>query len=89
MTFRWTEILNKTDFSAKIPELVTAFNEKRKFYEHLASVFEELKKNPEFVKKITDSSSPCQMMDVLEEFSGIRMSWLELKQFDLRQAGLD
>lgn len=89
VTFRWTEILNEADFSAKIPELVTAFNEKRKFDEHLVSVLEELKKNPEFAKKITDSSSPCQMMDVLEEFSGIRMSWLELKQFAFRQAGLD
>lgn len=28
-----------------------------------------------------------EMMDVLEEYSGIRMTWLELKQFGYRQNG--
>lgn len=90
ITFRWTGMLDKAEFSSKIPELTAAFNEQQKFDEHLASVLEELKKNPEYIKKVKEASGDMdKMMDVLEEFSGIRMSWFELKQFDFRQAGLD
>lgn len=53
VTFGWTSMLDEADFSTKIPELMTAFNEQNKFDEHLASV--------------------------LEEFSGVRMYWFELK----------
>ena len=29
-----------------------------------------------------------KMMEVLEEFSGIKMTWIELKQFGFRQSGI-
>ena len=83
-------MLDEADFSAKIPELMTTFNEQQKFDEQLAGVLEELKKNPEYIKKVKEASGDMdKMMDVLEAFSGIRMSWFELKQFGFRQAGRD
>lgn len=90
VTFGWADMLDEADFSARIPELMAVFNEQQKFDEHLASVLEELKKNPEYINKVKEASGDMdKMMDVLEEFSGIRMSWFELKQFGFRQAGLD
>lgn len=86
----WTRMLDEAEISSKIPDLVTSFDEQKKFDEHLASVLAELKKNPEYIKKVGEASGDLdKMMDVLEEFSGIRMSWFELKQFGFRQAGLD
>lgn len=86
----WTRILDEAEISSKIPDLEVSFDKQKKFDEHLASVLTELKKNPDYIKRVREASEDMdKMMDVLEEFSGIKISWFELKQFGFRQAGLD
>lgn len=88
-TFSWDEILDKSEFAVKVDEIEKAFFEQEKADVILAAKLDELEKNPEYIRKVKEVSGDLdKMMDVLEEFSGIRMTWFELKQFKFRQLGL-
>lgn len=89
ITFSWTKMLETANFHQKIESIEKAFYEQQKADEHLANVLKELKQNPEYIRKVKETHGNMdQMMVVLEEFSGIKMTWFELKQFGLRQQGL-
>ena len=89
LTFAWDKILSKTDFCDRVDEIEKAYLEQEKTDAILAAKLDELQKNPEYVKKVKEASGDLdKMMDVLEEFSGIRMTWFELKQFGFRRSDL-
>ena len=89
ITFSWIEMLETANFHQKTESIEKAFCEQQKADEHLANVLKELKQNPEYIRKVKEAHGNMdQMMVVLEEFSGIKMTWFELKQFGLRQQGL-
>ena len=90
ITFWWADMLDGAYFASKILELEESYHEQKKKDEVLAKTIAELQKNSEYIRKVKEASGNLdKMMDVLEEFSGIRMSWLELKQFGFRQAEMD
>ena len=83
-------MLDGAHFASKILELEESYHEQKKKDEVLAKTIAELQKNSEYIRKVKEASGKLdKMMDVLEEFSGIRMSWLELKQGGFRQAEMD
>lgn len=89
ITFKWTSILNDKHFPANVESIKLAYLEQKKADEHLAKVLAELKQNPDYIRKIKEANGDMdKMMQVLEEFSGIKMTWFELKQFGFRQKGL-
>ena len=89
LTFAWDKILSKTDFCDRVDEIEKAYLEQEKTDAILAAKLDELQKNPEYIKKVKEASGDLdKMMDVLEEFSGIRMTWFELKQFGFRRSDL-
>lgn len=89
LTFSWDKILDKNEFSSNVDEIEKAFLEQEKADTILAAKLDELQKNPEYIRKVKEASGDLEkMMDVLEEFSGIRMTWFELKQFGFRRSGL-
>lgn len=76
-------------FSNRVDEVEKAFLEQEKADEILAAKLDELQKNPEYIRKVKEASGDLdKLMDVLEEFSGIRMTWFELKQFGFRRLGV-
>lgn len=89
LAFDWDKILNEKGFSNRVDEVEKAFLEQEKADEILAAKLDELQKNPEYIRKVKEASGDLdKLMDVLEEFSGIRMTWFELKQFGFRRLGL-
>lgn len=91
ITFSWTDMLDEANFVERASEVAGAYYEQKRQDEALAKVLLELKQNPEYMRRMSEVSKERdldKMMDVFEEFSGIKMSWFELKQFKLRQLGL-
>lgn len=89
ITFQWSDMLTDASFAKKIDEHIKAYYEQEEKDEILAKKLDELKRNPEYIRKIKETSGDVdRMMEVLEEFSGIKMTWIELKQFGFRQSGI-
>ena len=89
ITFQWSDMLTEADFAKKIDEHIKAYYEQEEKDKILAKKLDELKCNPEYLSKVKEASGDLdRMMEVFEEFSGIKMTWLELKQFGFRQSGL-
>lgn len=88
VTSNWVEMLDKVKFGERIDEIEKAYHEMVEKDRILAEKLEELKENQEYIEKVKAAGKDLdKMMDVLEEYSGIRMTWLELKQFGFRQNG--
>ena len=88
VTFHWVEMLDEVKFGERVDEIEMAYHEMMEKDRILAEKLQELKENPEYVEKVKTAGKDLdKMMDVLEEYSGIRMTWLELKQFGFRQNG--
>lgn len=86
--FTWVEMLDKVKFWERIDEIEKAYHEMVEKDRILADKLDELKGNQEYIEKVKAAGKDLEkMMDVLEEYSGIRMTWLELKQFGFRQNG--
>lgn len=89
ITFQWSDMLAEADFAKKIDEHIKAYYKQEEKDKILAKKLDELKCNPEYLCKVKEASGDLdRMMEVLEEFSGIKMTWLELKQFAFRQSGI-
>lgn len=88
VTFHWVEMLDEVKFGERIDEIEKAYLEMMEKDRILAEKLQELKGNQEYIEKVKAAGKDLdKMMDVLEEYSGIRMTWLELKQFGFRQNG--
>ena len=70
--------------------LITAITaENLPFDELIDAKLAELVKNPEYIRDVKAASGDLdKMMEVFERYSGIKISWVELKQFGFRQAGV-
>ena len=89
ITFEWSDILNQAGFSEKINEIESDYYEQEKKDKILKEKLSELQENPEYIKRVKEASGDLdRMMEVLEEFSGIKMTWFEFKQFAFRDSGL-
>ena len=89
MTFEWPTMLKEASFAAKMDAHITAYRVQEEKDEILEKKLEELKSNPEYLRKVKEAAGDLnKMMEVLEEFSGIKMTWVELKQFGFRRSGM-
>lgn len=90
LTFYWPEIIVETDFIDRLNEVEIAYQEQKEKDEIIAKTLKELQSNPEYVKRIKENTDGDMetLMGIFEEFSGIKMDWLELKRFALRRAGV-
>ena len=89
LTFGWEKLLSNTDFVDRLDEIQEDFQKQKEEDEKLTATLTELKKNPEYVKRVKDCSGDVDAMTaVLKEFTGIDMDWVQLKQFGFRQQGL-
>lgn len=89
LTFEWERLLSKTDFVIRADAIQEAYQKQKEEDEKLTATLTELKKNPEYVKKVKDCSGDVDaMMAVFKEYTGLDMDWVQLKQFGFRQQGL-
>lgn len=88
ITFGWVQMLEKAEFADRVDDVEKAYIEQKKADVLLAEKIAEANENPEYRKKMAEASDMEKLMDVLEEFTGIRMDWLEFKQFCMRERGL-
>lgn len=89
LTFEWERLLSKTDFVIRADAIQEAYQKQKEEDEKLTATLTELKKNPEYVRKVKDCSGDIDaMMAVFKEYTGIDMDWVQLKQFGFRQQGL-
>lgn len=89
ITFQWSDMLTEASFTKRIDEHIRAYYEQEEKDEILAKKLDELKRNPEYITKVKEASGDVdKMMEVLEEFNEIKMTWIELKQFGFRQSGI-
>ena len=89
LAFSWEGFLSRTDFTERIDEIETAYWEEKAKDEKLTKVLEQLRNNPEYNEKVKSVSDDVEAMAaVLKEYSGIDMTWIELKQYCFRRLGL-
>lgn len=89
LTFGWERLLSKTDFVIRADAIQEAYQKQKEEDEKLTATLTELKKNPEYVKKVKDCSGGVDaMMAVFKEYTGLDMDWVQLKQFGFRQPSL-
>lgn len=89
ITFEWPNMLKEASFAEKMDAHIKAYREQEEKDEILEKKLEELKSNPEYLRKVKEAAGDLnKMMEVLEEFSGIKMTWVELKQFGFRRSGM-
>ena len=80
----------KEHFYEKLDDIANAFYRQEEADQELTLKLEELNKNPEYVKRIkecTREQGVDAMLLVLKEF-GVEITFMELKQYGFRKAGL-
>lgn len=82
--------IKKEHFYEKLDDIANAFYRQEEADQELILKLEELNKNPEYVKRIkecTREQGVDAMLLVLKEF-GVEITFMELKQYGFRKAGL-
>lgn len=82
--------IKKEHFYEKLDDIANAFYRQEEADQELTLKLEELNKNPEYVKRIkecTREQGVDAMLLVLKEF-GVEITFMELKQYVFRKAGL-
>lgn len=82
--------IEKECFYEKLDDIENAFYRQEEADQELTLKLEELNKNPEYVKRIkecTREQGVDAMLEVLKEF-GVGITFMELKQYGFRKAGL-
>lgn len=82
--------IKKEHFYEKLDDIANAFYRQEEADQELTLKLEELNKNPEYVKRIkecTREQGVDAMLLVLKEF-GVEITFMELKQYGFRKAGL-
>ena len=89
ITFYWPEMIVSSNFIARLDDIELAYHEQKVKDEKIAKALEELKGNPEYIRRIKENSDGNveTLMKIFQEFSGIEIDFLELKQFAFRQLG--
>lgn len=93
ITFSWEKLLSQTDFTERVNEISRVYWEQKAADEKLAAKLEELRKNPEYLKRVkeTETESPSNLdalMSVLKKYSGINMGGCDFMAFGLRYMGV-
>ena len=85
ITFSWVDMLNESGFYQKAEMCAKAYNEQKEKDKRIIEILEKLKDDPEYIKKMNEAGDNKEaMLSVLYEFSGIKMTWQELRQFSMR-----